>query len=210
MDQAYEPTSEDVPVEAPIRIETEAETLARMKRDYELQVQGKLETLGVGYVSEKVVPALRPTLKVKRLTKTAQLPTRSDPCSIGLDLYADLRGGNAAEIGPNSVNIYAGDRKMIGTGLAVAVPDGHYGRVAPRSGLAAKQGVDVLAGVVDVGYAGQLQVILLNTSRETVTLNHGDRIAQFILEVAERLDVEEVDELEATSRGVNGFGSSGR
>jgi dUTP pyrophosphatase len=99
---------------------------------------------------------------------------------------------------------------VISTGIAVAVPEGCYGRIAPRSGLAAKHGIDVLAGVVDRSYRGALLVVLLNTGSDAVRLDHGERIAQLIIERCETPAVELVEDLDATERGANGFGSSGR
>lgn len=146
---------------------------------------------------------VRPVLRVKRLSSTAKLPRRADPQAIGLDLHADLEGEGFSLI------IAPGERFRVKTGIALAVPPGYYGRVAPRSGLAVKQGIDVLAGVVDEGYTGDVSVILLNTGNKPVPVKHGDRIAQLILERADRLEVVEVDELPASERGEKGFGSSG-
>jgi dUTP pyrophosphatase len=140
-------------------------------------------------------------LRIKRLTPTAILPTRGSPGAIGLDLYFD-DPFRPLEISP-------GNRAICKTGIAIAIPPGFYGRIAPRSGLAANKGIDVLAGVIDADYRGEICVVLLNTGDGYFTLTHGDRIAQLILERADIMPVVEVDDLDATERGAGGFGSSG-
>lgn len=141
-------------------------------------------------------------LKFQRLDPRAVLPARAHPGDAGLDLSA-LNGG---EIAP-------GDRLRVGTGLAVAVPDGCAGLVLPRSGLASRHGVTVAnaPGLIDSGYRGELQVLLVNLdSSQTFTFGAGERIAQFV--VVEVLAGEPVEaaELDDTERGGGGFGSSGR
>ena len=136
-------------------------------------------------------------LRIKRLTATATIPTRGSPQAIGLDLYAD-----------EQFTIGSGCRHLYATGIAVAVPPGFYARVAPRSGMAHKAGIDVLAGVIDADYRGPVGVILLNTGISEFNVNPGDRIAQLILERADILPVLEVDDLDATERGAGGFGST--
>lgn len=143
-------------------------------------------------------------LPVKRLTTTSILPTRGSDQAIGLDLYADVEA-----YGRSAIRINAGCRFAVSVGIAVAIPHGFYGRVAPRSGLAAKQGIDVLAGVIDEDYRGEMFVLLLNTSQTIFMVNHGDRIGQLILERAAIMPVIEVGELPDTARGTGGFGSTG-
>jgi dUTP pyrophosphatase len=102
---------------------------------------------------------------------------------------------------------------LIKTGISVAVPNGTYGRIAPRSGLALKNGIDVMAGVIDADYRGDVGVILVNLGSSPFTINPGDRIAQLILEKIEYntsvQEIGEADDLSPTSRGANGFGSTG-
>lgn len=95
------------------------------------------------------------------------------------------------------------------TGIHIALPEGHYGRVAPRSGLAVKHGIDVGAGVVDSDYRGLLGIVLFNFGTEDFQLHAGDRIAQLVIEKISNPEVEEVESLEATERGSGGFGSTG-
>lgn len=138
-------------------------------------------------------------LKVKLLSETAQPPTRGSEHAAGLDLYAS-----------EGVTILPGNRALVATGIAVEFPPGNYLRIAPRSGLAVKQGIDVLAGVVDADYRGEVRVALINLGNKDVVIHEGDRIAQAILEKIEVPDVVLVDDLSDTSRGAGGYGSTGR
>jgi dUTP pyrophosphatase len=139
-------------------------------------------------------------LPIRRLHPDAVLPERAYAGDAGLDLSACER----VELGP-------GERALVGTGLAVAIPEGHAGFVQPRSGLASRHGITIVntPGLVDSGYRGELRVVLLNTDREhAFVVEPGMRIAQLVvLPVAEPEPVE-VDELPETERGVRGFGSS--
>lgn len=138
------------------------------------------------------------SLKVKRLLSTAKLPVRGSPFSAGYDLHA-------AESG----SIAAGGRAIIPTGLAIKCPPGTYGRIAARSGLAAKYMICVGAGVVDADYRGEVQILLFNHSSEHFHYREGDRIAQLVLEKIYTPDVEEVNELDTTERNSCCFGSTG-
>ena len=141
-------------------------------------------------------------LLFQRLHDDAIVPQRAYVGDAGLDLVAC----EAAEIGP-------GEREVVGTGLAVAIPEGYAGFVQPRSGLAAENGITVLntPGLIDSGYRGELRVILLNTDRsETFMVEPGMRIAQLIVVPVASLETAEVEALPATERGVRGFGSSSR
>lgn len=132
----------------------------------------------------------------------AREPTRGSTGAAGYDLYSV----------EDSV-IPAGDRVMINTGVSFEIPDGYYGRVAPRSGLASKHGIDVLAGVADSDYRGTVYAILINHGKEEFLVKKGERVAQFIFEkIAVTSGLIEVsqEELTHTERGANGFGSTGR
>lgn len=138
-------------------------------------------------------------LEVKLMSPQAVVPTRGSVFAAGYDIYAC-----------EDKAIPPLQRCMVDTGIAIAVPPGTYGRVAPRSGLAYKNGIDVLAGVIDEDYRGVVKVILFNTDRDMpVFIKAGDRIAQLILEECRRADIMCVDELSETSRGGSGFGSTG-
>ena len=141
-------------------------------------------------------------LRFTRLTGAARLPTRAHEGDAGLDLYA----GESARLEP-------GARASIGTGVAVAIPDGFAGLVLPRSGLAAKHGISVVNApvLIDAGYRGEVRVLLLNTDRsEAFEVEPGDRIAQLLITPFAAPAAVEVDDLGETARGIGGFGSSGR
>jgi dUTP pyrophosphatase len=142
------------------------------------------------------------TLRFRRLSEAARPPAQAHEGDAGYDLHA----AEAATIGP-------GERASVGTGIAVAVPDGQAGLVIPRSGLAARHGISVVnaPGLIDSGYRGELRVLLLNTDTdEPFTVQPGDRIAQLLLVAVETHDLLEVEELDETVRGAGGFGSTGR
>jgi len=137
---------------------------------------------------------------IRRLREEAVLPRRSYPGDAGLDLSAC----DGLELGP-------GERAVVATGLAVAIPEGFAGFVQPRSGLAAEHGLSVVnaPGLIDSGYRGEVRVVLLNTDKErTFAIEPGMRIAQLVVLPVPELDVEEVAELPESERGERGFGSS--
>jgi dUTP pyrophosphatase len=139
-------------------------------------------------------------LPIQRLRSDAVVPKRAYIGDAGLDLSACER----IELGP-------GERALVGTGLAVAVPEGYAGFVQPRSGLAARHGLTVVnsPGLVDSGYRGELRVVLLNTDpRETFVVEPGMRIAQLVVMAVPEVELVEVGELPVSERGVRGFGSS--
>ena len=139
-------------------------------------------------------------LPIRRLRHDAVVPARAYDGDAGLDLAACDR-----------VELAPGERATVGTGLAVAIPDGHAGFVQPRSGLALRHGITIVntPGLVDSGYRGELKVILLNTDpHEPFVVEPGMRIAQLVVLRVPELDPVEVDELPASERGVRGFGSS--
>lgn len=139
------------------------------------------------------------TLKVRRLSENAVVPTKGSPLAAGFDLSSAM-----------DTVVPTGGRCVISTDLAIEVPEGTYGRVAPRSGLAVKIGLDVGAGVIDRDYRGVVGVVLFNHGNHDFLVRKGDRIAQLILEkIDETHVVEVVDELEGTLRGDGGFGSTG-
>jgi dUTP pyrophosphatase len=139
-------------------------------------------------------------LPIRRLRPDAVLPQRAYGGDAGLDLAACER----VELGP-------GERATIGTGLAVAIPEGYAGFVQPRSGIAMRNGITIVnsPGLVDSGYRGELQVVLLNTdAREPFVVEPGMRIAQLVVVPIPEVELVELDELPESERGVRGFGSS--
>jgi dUTP pyrophosphatase len=140
-------------------------------------------------------------VKIKKLNPDAIIPTYAREWDAGADLYAT-----------ESVEIWPGEHRLIGTGIAVEVPVGFVGLIHPRSGLAAKNGVTVLntPGTIDAGYRGELKVILINLDKyKPFTVNKGDRIAQFVLQEVAVSEFVEVEELSDSVRQDGGFGSSG-
>lgn len=135
---------------------------------------------------------------VKLLSDDAKLPTKGSILSAGYDLYS---GEHA--------NIWKGERLCIALGFSSELPDGYYGRIADRSGLAFNFGLTVLAGVIDNDYRGEWKVILHNTGDSDIYLNAGTKIAQVVLTPYGDFDVEELTEVNETARGEGGFGSTG-
>lgn len=144
-------------------------------------------------------------IKIKKLTENAILPTKHHECDAGYDLYSI-----------EDKIIPAQSREIIHTGISIELPDLNeenrelYVRIAPRSGLSAKSGIDVFAGVIDRGYTGELVVCLFNSSKEEFKVNFGNKIAQMIPTIIYKSELLEVKELEETKRGEKGFGSSGK
>jgi len=138
------------------------------------------------------------SLRFKQLDPRAVLPKRGSVLAAGLDVC----GIEDVEIAPKQ-------RVTARTGLAVAIPPGFYGRVAPRSGLAVKSGLDVLAGVIDSDYRGEIVCVLYNTGDETIELPAGSKICQLIIEQIITPDATWATDLDETARGAGGFGSTG-
>lgn len=137
-------------------------------------------------------------LRFKKLETNATLPTRGSAQAAGLDLYS---------IG--DVVIEPKQRALVRTGLAVAIPEGYYGRVAPRSGLAVKKGLDVLAGVIDADYRGEIRCALYNSGDEVIDLPAASKICQLIIEKIITPSAVWAEEISETDRGGGGFGSTG-
>lgn len=138
-------------------------------------------------------------IQIKKLSDKAKIPSQGSKYAAGYDLYA------AEEVLVNTMG-----RKLVKTNISIAIPEGYYGRIAPRSGLAYKNGIDVLAGVIDSDYRGDIGVIILNTDHNLdFEVNVGDRIAQIIIEKCHSVNWETVETLDTTVRSEGGFGSSG-
>lgn len=131
------------------------------------------------------------------------LPTYATPASAGLDLKAVL---------DSPITLQPLERKIIGTGIKIALPKGYEAQVRPRSGLAAKHGITVLnaPGTIDADYRGEIGVILVNISNEAFTIEPGERIAQLVVAKYEQIQWSLTDTLDTTSRGAGGFGSTGK
>ncbi len=148
-------------------------------------------------------PAL-PALLIQRLHPEASEPRRMSEWAAGLDLAACLPGG--------PVRLAPGERRLVSTGLALAIPEGYEGQVRPRSGLALRHGITIAnaPGTIDADYRGELQVILINLGQEPFEIRHGERIAQLVLAPVAHLHTHLVDDLPPAARGTGGFGSTGR
>ena len=136
--------------------------------------------------------------EVKRLTKSASLPTKGNDDDAGWDLYAN-----------ESVTIPAGATVLVSTGIAMAIPKGYTGLIWDRSSMGVK-GIHRHAGVVDSGYRGPVKVCLHNTTGNPYTVDIGDRVAQILIQGVPAFKIHEVEELNSTDRGSGGFGSTGK
>ena len=142
-------------------------------------------------------------IKIKKLTDTAKTPTRGSEHAAGYDMYADVK---------EDVQIKPHETVKIGTGLAMEVPDGYFGAIFARSGLASKEGLRPAncVGVCDSDYRGEYIVAIHNDSEETRTITAGERIAQLVVMPYLPVTFDEVAELTDTNRGEGGFGSTGK
>lgn len=138
-------------------------------------------------------------LKIKKLHPDAKIPIRGSPLAASYDIFSN-----------EEFTIAPKGKYLFSTGISMAIPSGHYGRVAPRSGLATKHFIDVGAGVIDEDYRGEVKVLLFNFGEDGYLVGKGDRIAQLILERISTPKIEEVEELDSTIRGEGGFGSTGK
>ncbi|WP_329084003.1 MULTISPECIES: dUTP diphosphatase [unclassified Streptosporangium] len=139
---------------------------------------------------------------IHRLDADLPPPSYAHPGDAGADLHA-----------AEDVELLPGERAVVGTGLAIALPDGYAAFVHPRSGLAVRHGVTLVnaPGTVDAGYRGEIKVTLINTdTKSAVRLRRGDRIAQLVIQKVEKAAFHEVDRLPGSARGAGGFGSTGR
>lgn len=155
-------------------------------------------------------------IKYVKVNPKAHAPTRAHSSDAGYDLYST-----------EYLKIEPFERTLVSTGLIIEIPDGFYGRIAPRSGLACKKGIDVMAGVIDSGYRGEIKVLLINLnfagynitpntydamfgSTNKMEINPGDRIAQLIIEKCHSVEWDQVNDLSLSPREDGGFGSSGQ
>lgn len=137
-----------------------------------------------------------PKIKVKKLSETAKIPTKNNFYDAGFDLYAD-----------QDAILVPGKQQLISTSVALEIPINNVGLIWPRSGLSAKQGIDVLAGVIDCDYRGEIKVCLLSQTDHKIC--KGDKIAQILIQRVDSYQMLEVESLSDSCRGEKGFGSSG-
>ena len=138
-------------------------------------------------------------LKVQKLSKYARLPSKANQDDAGWDLYAS-----------EDAIIEPAHRTIVGTDIAMAIPTGYVGLIWDRSGMATKRGIHRFAGVIDSGYRGEIKVCLWNASDEHYVINKGDRVAQLLIQPVPAFPLIEVQNLDNTDRGSDGFGSSGQ
>lgn len=146
-------------------------------------------------------------IQIQRLYETTKLPTRADNASAGYDLYADI-----SDAVGNTITLKPGETRFISTGIACAIPNGYFGAIYARSGLSCRHGLRPAncVGVVDSSYRGEIMVALHNDNDKCQSINHGDRIAQLIIQEFQPIEWEEVEVLDETERGDGGFGHSGK
>lgn len=160
-------------------------------------------------------------VEIKRLYPDAKLPVYATDNAAGMDLCAvvapgqwkpDCFPGYDSYNTDNCLWLAANDRALISTGIAISLPPGYEAQIRPRSGLAVKHGLTVLnsPGTIDADYRGEVKVLLINLGRDTVTIAHGDRIAQLVVAPVARVGWQLVDDLTMTRRGDGGFGSTGK
>ena len=139
---------------------------------------------------------------IKKLNKNTNIPEYKTDGSSGMDLMANIE---------KPIILHTGEKKLISTGITIAIPNEYEIQIRPRSGLAAKNGITVLntPGTIDADYRGEIKVILINLSKQSFKINNNDRIAQMVLCPIVKAELEEVQELPKTIRGTGGFGSTG-
>jgi len=138
-------------------------------------------------------------LRIKKLHEDAKLPVYANPGDAGMDLFSR-----------EDYILKAGERYTFKIGIVMEIPEGHYGSVRDKSGLASKFGLTTQAGVVDASYRGEIGIVLYNSSKEDYKINKGDKIAQMVIQPIINPEIEEISELSETRRGDGGFGSTGR
>ncbi len=141
-------------------------------------------------------------IKIKKLNPKAILPKYMTKNSVGMDLYACIE---------NSIILKPFKRVLVSTGIAISLPEGYEAQIRPRSGLAYKHGIFLLnsPGTIDSDYRGEIKIILCNLGEKNFIIKNGDRIAQMVINRIEKCEWLEVDEIDLTERGKNGFGSTG-
>lgn len=139
-------------------------------------------------------------IALQKVSGNAKMPSYAHPGDSGMDLYSS-----------EDIVLKPGERKLVKTGIKIAVPEGFEAQVRPKSGIAVKNGVTVLntPGTIDSGYRGEVQVILVNLGKEAFKVEKGKKIAQLVIAKVEQAEIEEVEKLDDTSRNTGGFGSTG-
>jgi len=137
-------------------------------------------------------------IKIKKLVEEAKVPQYAHPGDAGMDFFSS-----------EEMVLNPGERKLISTGISMAIPEGYVGLIWDKSGLAVKKGVKTMAGVIDTGYRGEVKILLHNLSTEEFKIEKGMKIAQMLIQPVESRKITEVEDLEETERGEGAFGSTG-
>ncbi len=137
-------------------------------------------------------------IKIKKLCDDAKIPCYSCPGDAGMDFYSN----------ENAV-LSSNERKLIGTGISIAIPEGYVGLIWDKSGLASKHGLKTMAGVIDSGYRGEIKILIHNLSESEYVVEKGKKVAQMLIQPVEQRDILEVADLDHSDRGEKGFGSTG-
>ena len=138
------------------------------------------------------------TIKIKRLHQEATLPKYAKEDDAGMDFYSN-----------ETMTLQPGERKLIPTGIAMAIPKGYVGLIWDKSGVATKFGLKTMAGVIDAGYRGEIKILVHNLSNQEYVIEKGNKVAQMLIQPVEQKQLLEVNELDETDRGEGGFGSTG-
>ncbi len=137
-------------------------------------------------------------IKVKKLTESARLPSYANPRDAGMDFYAS-----------ETITLQPGERRLVPTGIAMAIPQGFVGLLWDKSGVATKFGIKTMAGVIDAGYRGEVKILVHNLSGVEYTFEQGMKVAQMLIQPVEQREIVESEELGDTERGEGAFGSTG-
>lgn len=152
-----------------------------------------------------------PVTRVRRQSSPLPLPQYMTASAAGMDVYADIRGDDQNEHDPDEKEIPPLGRALIPTGFAVALPNGYEAQVRPRSGLALRSGLTILnsPGTIDADYRDEIKILIINLGEQPIRIKHGERIAQLVVAPVIRVEWQEVDELDSTTRP-GGFGHTGK
>ncbi|MBT5342835.1 dUTP diphosphatase [Candidatus Woesearchaeota archaeon] len=137
-------------------------------------------------------------IKIKKLSENAALPRYAKPGDAGMDFYSN-----------EELTILPNERKLVSTGISMAIPEGYVGLIWDKSGIATKHGIKTMAGVIDSGYRGEVKILVHNLSDQVHKIEKNTKVAQMLIQPIECREVIEVEELDQTERGEEGFGSTG-
>ena len=137
-------------------------------------------------------------IKIKKLSEDATLPRYAQPGDAGMDFYSN-----------EEITILPNERKLVSTGISMAIPEGYVGLIWDKSGISTKHGIKTMAGVIDSSYRGEVKILIHNLSNQTHKIEKNTKVAQMLIQPVEQKEISEVIELDQTERGTGGFGSTG-